>query len=327
MKRSFTHQTPARLFLALGLAVLGLLIQTQGIAQESEAIFKVLAAQGEVATNKQTEVVKLVAGKSLYRDQIIQITGKGYLGLMHKSGKPIELREPGSYKVWDLDASVSKVANASITKKYAKYVFGELQRDEDKPLRKNHQQYMAVTGAVSRAAMKAGVVKAYIPTSTYVSMLAPTTVFWSPVANADGYIITVQDMFDTVVWRKETNDTTVSINFAELKELAESRTGIIKVGTKTRGMKNAVGYPVKLMTESENIKVMAELADFKKTEVTDSKSALDDLVMGFFYESAGLNLNALEAFKSAVIKAPEIEDYRYQYTEYLFRSGLLLGRD
>lgn len=296
-------------------------------AQEAkqEILFKVLAAQGDVATTKSTELSRLAAGKSLYKDQVVQINGKGYLGLMHKSGKSVEIRQPGTYKVWDLDAVVTKTASSSLAKKYAKYVFGELQRDDEKGLRKNHQQYMAVTGSVSRSANKSGVVKAYIPQNTTVGSTIPATISWAPVAKSGGtYLVTIQDMFDAIVWQKETADTSILMDFSSLSQLTNSRTGIIKIGTKNKGLKHAIGYPIKLMQQDDALKLKEEMVEFEKETPTSAEStALNELIQGYFFESAGLNLNALESFRSAMVKAPEIEDYRIQYLDYLTRSGLV----
>jgi hypothetical protein len=323
-----TLKLTASLLGVLMLFLSSLEVMAQSPATTADVLFKVLAAQGDVATSKATEVTKLAAGKSLYRDQIVTVTGKSYLGLVHKTGKAIEIREPGTYKVWDLDAVVTNTASTSLTKKYAKYVFGELQREDDKGMRKNHQQYMAVTGAVSRAAAKTGVVKAYIPASTTISDGIPTSLSWAPVANAGGYVVTIQDMFDTIVWQKETIDTTLAVDFNELKGLANTRTGIIKVGTKARGMKNAIGYPIKLLPELEATKLKQELDEYsKQNNQGDQSTPLNDLVQGYFFESAGLNLNALASFRAAMIKAPEVEDYKLQYQDYLMRTGLLVVKE
>lgn len=294
-------------------------------AQQAEAVFKVLAAQGDVVSTRQNEQQRLSAGKQLLRDQVVQVTGKAYVGLVHKSGKSLELKEPGTYNVWELDAVISKNANVSLTKKYAKYVFNELKKDDEGGMRRNHQQYMAVTGAVTRGANAQNVVHAYVPAATVIAEGLPPTLCWSSMPNTKGYTIMIQDLFDTVIWKQDTRDTAVKLDFAKLQALNQTRTGIIKVGTTEKGFKNAVGHPIKLATPSEVARIKAELAELQGGEESNP-SALSHMMLGYYFEQQNLHLNALDHFRQAAIISPEVEDFRLEYQEYMFRTGILLGQ-
>lgn len=322
MKSSSTHILKSiltRSAVAVLLAFFGL----DAKAQQPEVIFKVLAAQGEVVTTKATEQARLAAGKSLLKDQVIQVSGKGYLGLIHKTGKSLELKEPGTYNVWELDAVVNKTASTSLTKKYAKYVFGELQREDEKGMRRNHQQYMAVTGAVSRAVASATQVKAFVPAACTVSTTLPTALYWKPLEGTNTYKVTIQDLFDAVVWSQETADTSIVLDFSKIKGLESTRTGIVRVSSVQKGPKSAIGHPVKLLPEAESRLMKVELEEFKsQQDGIEEKSALNSLSLGYYYERCGLHLNALQCFKDAALLGGEVLDYQLQYQEYLVRAGI-----
>src|SRR5262245_35880810 len=71
-----------------------------------EYAFKVLVNKGknEVKSGANWEPVKV--GASLKSPDEVKVSENSYLGLVHVSGKPLELKSAGSYKVVDLSAKV-----------------------------------------------------------------------------------------------------------------------------------------------------------------------------------------------------------------------------
>ncbi|MFY7918889.1 MAG: hypothetical protein ACOVOF_06185 [Chryseotalea sp.] len=69
--------------------------------------FRVLATKGanEVKTGGVWQPVK--TGATLQDTDELKVSENAYLGLVHKSGKPIEIKKAGPYQIYELDNSVS----------------------------------------------------------------------------------------------------------------------------------------------------------------------------------------------------------------------------
>src|SRR6218665_3094361 len=82
--------------------------------------FKVLANKGanEVKTGNAWAAVK--TGASLKKEDELKVTENSYLGLVHASGKPMELKQAGTYKVADLAAKMN--GGSSVLTKYTDFI-------------------------------------------------------------------------------------------------------------------------------------------------------------------------------------------------------------
>src|SRR5689334_14157863 len=68
--------------------------------------FKVLANKGANEIKSGGAWVPLKTGASLKKDDEVKLADNAYLGLVHLSGKPMELKMAGNYKVSDLETKV-----------------------------------------------------------------------------------------------------------------------------------------------------------------------------------------------------------------------------
>src|SRR5688572_7184931 len=75
--------------------------------QGQEYAFKVLVNKGknEIKSGNDWQLIK--TGTSLKSADELKISENSYIGLIHTSGKPLELKEAGNYKVVDLAAKVN----------------------------------------------------------------------------------------------------------------------------------------------------------------------------------------------------------------------------
>ena len=62
-------------------------------------------------------------------DQIIAASG-AYIGLMHKSGRTIEVRNSGVTRISDLESKLAS-SNSSVANKYAQFVMNKMNEDDD----------------------------------------------------------------------------------------------------------------------------------------------------------------------------------------------------
>ena len=90
----------------LTLLVFTITVPTPIFAQEE--VFKVLFLDGSVSVNGETGIK---VGANLYLGDTIELGPDGYIGLMHNTDKPMELKDSGKYAVEDLDEIVSNWAD------------------------------------------------------------------------------------------------------------------------------------------------------------------------------------------------------------------------
>lgn len=295
------------------------LVLSASVVSAQEAVFKVLAAKGEITSVESSNKNSLSAGKKLFKDQTIQVGGSGYVGLVHRTGKTMEIKAPGTYAVNELDKSfTANNAGSSVTKKYANYVFGEMTKEEEKNLKKNHQQFMAVTGAVSRSIVRTHGVKVNCP-PTLATASIKTPLSWTKPQGTESFTIALFNMYDEVVWKTETSDTSMVLDFASLPGLKGSKMCVLKVLPKDKSLNTAGGYPIKFFNAEENTQFQNEYAAILETA---DGSAASKIVQAIFFETYGLNLNALQSYKEAIGMAPDVEDYRALFTDFLSRTGV-----
>src|SRR5690348_6017056 len=87
------------------LTLLSALLALTSAVFAQDYAFKVLANKGtnEVKTGDAWQPIK--TGATLQSGDELKLSENAYIGLVHKTGKPMELKKPGSYKVADLAAN------------------------------------------------------------------------------------------------------------------------------------------------------------------------------------------------------------------------------
>src|SRR5690554_5710790 len=89
-------------------------------------VFKVLANKGDNTVKVEgAEWTKLKTGQSLNSGDELKLSEEAYLGLMHNSGKTLEVKTPGSHTVSGLAANL-KSKNTSVASKYADFVMNKM---------------------------------------------------------------------------------------------------------------------------------------------------------------------------------------------------------
>ena len=88
-------------------------------------------------------------GSSLKSADELRVAENSYIGLVHVSGKPLELKQSGKYKVTDLAAKVS--GGASVLNKYTDFILSA---------NTGPKSNLTATGAVDRGVDN---IKVYLP--------------------------------------------------------------------------------------------------------------------------------------------------------------------
>ena len=133
------------------LAFFGVLLLTFGYAHAQDYAFKVLVNKGRNELKSGNNWQQLKVGLSLKSADELKISENSYLGLVHVSGKALELKESGNYKVVDLAAKVNGGSN--VLNKYTDFILSSATAPKNR---------LAATGAVDRGEDN---IQVYLPTS------------------------------------------------------------------------------------------------------------------------------------------------------------------
>lgn len=275
--------------------------------------FRVLANKGEnqVKRNGQTEPLK--TGSSLFSgDEIIAVEGS-YIGLMHKTGKTYEVKQAGSYPVTDLENKMNTGASSSASR-YANYIMAKMNESEGST---NYKQNMAVTGAVERATSSSSI-QVLLPNSIDVYN-ADAIVRWKEVEDAEGYTVTLKNIFDEVVMREETDKSMLKLDFNS-DVLSNERLVILTVKVTGNDDITSGDYGIKRMTGSD-AETVANDIEALKAEMSE-ESPLSKLIEASYYEDNNLLLDALTKYEEAITLAPEVKDFQDLYEGFIIKNNL-----
>jgi predicted secreted protein len=294
--------------------IFSLLLTTTVFAQGYT--FRVLANKGQNQVKKDGgSSVALKTGATLNaKDQLVAGSG-AYIGLMHKTGKTIEVREPGTYTMASLEEKVA-AKNVNVASKYAQFIASKMNDDGSvNPLNR-----MAATGAVSRAV--GGALPVFVPQGSIEILSDNAVIRWkAPEGAEEGaeYGIKIENIFDEVIYTDATTDMFINLDFNQI----ENETGLYLVTISTKVDGESV--------ESERIGIKRVDADERgdlvanyealKDEVSE-ETPLDKLVYASFFEENGMVLDALTKYEEAIQMSPEVEDFKALYDAFLIGYNL-----
>ncbi|UXX78077.1 hypothetical protein N7E81_11985 [Reichenbachiella carrageenanivorans] len=283
-------------------------------------VFRVLASKGanQVKKGQTGETIPLKTGATLMSgDELIAASG-AYIGLMHKTGRTIEVRNPGVTKITDLETKLAS-NQSSVANKYAQFVMNKMS-DDGGDLSSNYRRNMKATGAVERATSSSSL-NVLLPSS--VDILNPEAIIrWEGADQVENpsYVISIKNIFDEEIYSAETTDTSLSINFED-DQLANERLVILNVKVKDNAELKSGDYGIKRMSADDAASINENL-EALKSEITDD-SPLNNLIFASFYEENNLLLDAMTQYEKALKASPEVEDFKTIYDDFLIKNGLL----
>ncbi|MFY0627505.1 MAG: hypothetical protein JXR07_14480 [Reichenbachiella sp.] len=284
-------------------------------------VFRVLASKGEnkVKKGENGETVPLKTGATLMSgDELIAASG-AYIGLMHKTGRTIEVRTSGVTKISDLETKLAS-SQSSVASKYATFVMNKMNED-DAGVNTNYRANMKATGAVTRAAA-GGAINVKLPSSVNV-LNAEAIVEWSSVSEKvdnPTYIVSIENIFEEEIYSTETNNTTLAINFDDDK-LSSERLVILNVKVKGNSELVSEDVGIKRMSEEDAASINESL-NALKADVPLDDSPLNRLVYASFYEENNLLLDAVTQYQKAIELSGGVEDFQNFYNDFLIKNNL-----
>lgn len=284
------------------------LIACSGIVYAQEYAFKVLANKGKNEIKAGTAWEPLKTGATLSSGDELKLGDNAYIGLVHSSGKPVEVKQAGVYKVSDLETRVP--AGSSVLNKYTDFILSSNSSES-----KNR---LAATGAVRRDVAVAGPIRLFLPDEDHTGVFNNSAVIRWDGSKVEGpYVVSIKNMFEDELLKIETNETNYQIDMSASRFARESAI-LIEVSSKADPKMISKRHMIKRLSPAEIEKVTTALAEIRQSVAEET--ALNKVFMAGFYENHNLLIDAIYAYEEAEKLEPEA--YRETYEEFLLRHNL-----
>lgn len=293
-------------FIAATVAIM-LCLPVLAFSQGGE-IFKVIACKGKITLQRTKKPVSVGAGLNS-ADQL-RMEGPVYLGLVHKSGKALELRQEGMIVISDLLKQVSSKQNGM--DKLVGFVVQSMA---------GAQEGKNIKSASVEMSLNVNKLRLISPRTT--KTIDDEMVFtWN--GSTDGkpatYLFTITDAGQNVRFKKELTENQLSVNLKTLG-LEKDRCYYWSVTQVNANAPSVESYCIYMVNEAETAALNGQLKTLRE-EQNAQPSALDKLMLASFYEQNGLTYRAMTAYKEAATIGGDVEIFSDAYREFLRRTGV-----
>ena len=285
------------------------------ISLGQDFVFKVLASKGQTdikKTGSSTPEQAKIGAELFTGDQIIA-TEETYLGLLHRTGKTIEVNTPGIHEVAVLEKRVPpKVSGINI--RIMGYVL-EVINNVEPDLKADYKENLKTIAGVSRAADN--FITLLVKEQNKVNIIYgnKAIVRWFSTENASNYNVTVLSSFGDNLATIETQESFVEIDFSA-PPLDNESFFVVRVESTGPEMSSEV-YQIQRITDQDEI-----------TEVTDALNEYSEensthaLMLAIFYAERGLYLDALSQYERAMRLSPDVDIYRQLRDQFIIDNNL-----
>ena len=293
------------------LFILSTLLAFSTVVSAQDYAFKVLANKGNNEVKSGQTWQPLKTGATLRSGDEVKLGSNAYVGLVHNSGKPLEVKETGVHKVSALESKVG--TSSSVLHKYTDFLLSSKSSDGKKT-------NLTATGAVHRAITTKEPIKVQLPEKDQSGIFNKTAVInWSAADVAGPYVVTLRNMFEDVLTQVETNETSLQVDLGEEKYANETAI-LLEVSAKSNPKIVSKQHLIKKLSPAELEKIANAIKEIRK-EVTEG-TAMNQLYLAGFYEQNSLLIDAIYAYEQALKLEPEVSTFRESYEEFLVRNNL-----
>ena len=249
----------------------------------------------------------LKTGTTLSGSDVIKIADKGYVVLIHNSGSFVELKTTGEQPIDKIKLTEEK----SLSGKYLGYVMSKMAPEEQES---NRKKYASVTGATERGF---NAIDLFMKSSSPVYH-SNVIIRWSDMGSGKMYKITLEDLFDDVIYELESDKNHIAIDLDD-EHLAPHQLISIKVSIIDDENTSSEKYSIQRINKDEFGKYKAELEEL--LAVLDEESPMSHLIMAEFYEGHKLLLDASTSYENAVRTSGGVDYFKQAYIQFLMRNG------
>jgi hypothetical protein len=285
--------------------LLGLLFSLNAFAQNDYA-FRVLINKGKNEYKSGQNWLPIKVGSNIGSKDEIKVLENSYIGLVHVSGKSIELKDAKTYNVADLSAKVGQ--GSSVLAKYTDFILSA------NTTKKNN---LSATGAVSRGANN---IKMYLPRSESALVYNTQIIInWEKDKAQGPYVVTFKSMFGDELKKVEAPTNQVIIDLSEVSFENEDNI-LVDVVSKSDKSKFSEQYTIKRLSRADKERIKVLLAEIK--DAVAEPTALNKYELAGFYEKNGLLIDAITSYLEAIKLAPEVSQFQEDYNAFLLRNDI-----
>lgn len=287
-------------------ALFAIALIVAGHANAQDYAFKVLANKGKNEIKSGDSWQQLKVGTTLKKEDELRISENAYLGLVHFTGKAIEVRKAGKYKVMDLASEVKESAN--VLKKYTDFMLSS---------NTGPKNTLAATGAVDRGASG---IKVFLPKPELAVVYGDkVTISWEEDKTLAPYIVSFKSMFGDELATQETSDHSMVIDLSN-RDLTNEDNIIVTVESKANRNKISDEYTIKRLSKADKERIRTELTKIESTAT--EPTAINKAAIAAFFEQNSLLIDAIPYYQEAIKLAPDVPDYKEFYNDFLLRYGI-----
>lgn len=273
--------------------------------------FKVLVNKGqnEIRTGNNWQPVKV--GAALNAVDELRLSPNGYVGLVHVSGQPLEVKKAGRHKVADLAGQIK--GGTSVLNQYTDFILSTTE-----PAKTN----LTATGSVHRGSRE---IQVFLPDPKQAIVFNDRiAVTWSKDPETEVYLVRLNSMFGDELDQYEVRDTTLVINL-HAQKLANEDNILVAISSKQDSERASESFMLKKLSSADKVRIRSALADV--ASVTGEETALNKLYLASFFEHNTLLIDAATAYQQAITLAPDVPFFREAFNDFLTRNGLKSGKD
>lgn len=301
-------------FLLLTTAMLIIAVE---VTYAQDYVFRVLANKGKNSVRKvSTQPTLLKTGQKLMSDDQIVAVEDAYIGLVHQTGKTIEIRNKGTYSIRDLESKISS-GPASVARRYMDFVTTKI-NEKGRSVNDEYRKNLRATGAVERAIGSAAIIMMIKETKNANKVYSDQiTIKWDDASGSKGYLITVKNVFNEILFQSSTSVSMATVDFTE-ERLAKERFVIIGVKSRDNDEVVAKDFGIQRISPSNSPELTSQLVRLRNE--LGQESALNKVLVASFFEENKLYLDALTQYEEAMRLSPDVEDYKPEFDAVLSMS-------
>jgi hypothetical protein len=292
-------------------------------AQTKSYTFKVLAAKGTNQLFTKGQWSNVTSGAVLISGEKVKVADGGYVGLIHSSGKTMELKTAGTFNIADLESKVIQ-SKSNFGEKYGDFVADGMFASNP-----NASSNFKNTGSATRGVDAP--IFVYAPIQIKAIKSEPLTLHWNNCGGNHTFSVILTDYFGDQIYSTKTTTNSATIDFKTLKlntsdQMSDTQQSFLLTiqslndpsytsSSTAADAKKGQSYTIELMDESKEKSATTAITKIKSQ--LDPKSAMDYLVLAMEYERQDLMTYAVDSYSKAKNLAPNIDEFSKQYEDYI----------
>jgi hypothetical protein len=291
--------------------------QSKSTSTTQDYVFKVLASSGSnsISTGASAaEWKSLRTGQKITKEDKIKLAPGSFLGLVHKNGRTLELKSPGTFTAGELAARIT-TSQATFNQKYVDFMISEITKAEKEDVNKNRHSHMGIEGKVERGHYD---IVARMPASKPLTIFSDQVLLkWNKLPGSKSYKIAVTDMFDEVLYTTTIADTAFTLDLSQ-PSLRKEDHYLVAISSVDKPNATYEKYSINKLSNADAVALNKKLTDLKEGK---EETSVSKLIQASFLEENKLLLDAMKAYEEAIKLQPEVADYKVAYKQFLDRNN------